>query len=289
MKRIFLISIVAVFAFISCQDVQQSPEFIQLQREKDSLADLSSLRGDEVLNFLNDLNDIQENLNEIKTTEKIITVNSRTAGNELGTDTKEQIQKDINTIYDKMRDNQKRLADLKRKYKNTNKKNASLEKTIALFEEQIKMKNEEINELNSQLAGMNIQVEELSNTVADLETDNEDKDNVIEGKDDELNTVFYALGTKKELIENNVLTKEGGFIGLGKTTKLKGDFNKEYFTKADLRTLKEISIFAKKIKIATSNPEESYSIEGENKADKLIINDSKSFWQASKYLVIIID
>ena len=289
MKRVFLISVVAVFALFSCQNVQESPEYLSLQHEKDSLAELSNMRGDEVVNFLNDLNDIQENLNDIKSTEKMISINTGSAGSEMATDTKEQIQRDINSIYDKMKENQEKLAALKKKYRSSNKKISSLEKTIALFEEQLKMKNEEISALNEQLAGMNIQVEELTADVEDLEIENEEKDNIIEDKDDELNTVFYALGTKKELIENNVLTKEGGFIGLGKTTKLKGDFNKDYFTKADKRTLTEISVFAKKIKVVTSNPESSYTIEGENKVDKIQITDADAFWQASKYLVIIVD
>ena len=289
MKRIFLISVVAVFAFLSCQNVQESPEYLSLQHEKDSLAELSNMRGDEVINFLNDLNDIQENLNDIKSAEKMISVNTGTPGSEMTTDTKEQIQRDINSIYDKMKENQEKLAALKKKYRNSNKKISSLEKTIALFEQQIKMKNEEISALNEQLATMNIQVEELIANVEDLEIENEEKDNIIDNKDDELNTVYYALGTKKELIENNVLTKEGGFIGLGKTTKLKGDFNKDYFTKADKRNLKEIQVFAKKIKMVTPNPENSYKIEGEGKVDKILITDADAFWQASKYLVIIID
>ncbi len=289
MKKVFLISVVAVFAFFSCQNVQETPEYLSLQHEKDSLAELSDMRGDEVVNFLNDLNDIQENLNDIKSTEKMISVNTGTAGSEMATDTKEQIQKDINSIYDKMKENQEKLAALKKKYRSSNKKISSLEKTIALFEQQLKMKNEEISVLNKQLAGMNIQVEELTANVEGLEIENEEKDNIIDNKDDELNTVFYALGTKKELIENNVLTKEGGFIGLGKTTKLKGDFNKDYFTKADKRTFTEISVFSKKIKIVTSNPESSYTVEGEGKVDKILITDANAFWQASKYLVIIVD
>jgi len=289
MKRVFLILVVAVFAFFSCQNVQESPEYQKLQHEKDSLAELSNMRGDEVVNFLDDFNDIQENLNDIKSAEKMISVNTNSAGSEMATDTKEQIQRDINSIYDKMKENQKKLDALKKKYRNSNKKISSLEKTIALYEQQIKMKNEEISALNEQLSTMNIQVEELTANVEDLEIKNEEKDNIIDNKDDELNTVYYALGTKKELIENNVLTKEGGFIGLGKTTKLKGDFNKDYFTKADKRTLKEIQIFAKKIKMVTSNPESSYKIEGEGKVDKILITDADAFWQASKYLVIIID
>ena len=37
---------------------------------------------------------------------------------------------------------------------------------------------------------------------------------------------------KKELIEKGVLTKEGGFIGIGKTTKLKDNFNLKSFENA---------------------------------------------------------
>jgi seryl-tRNA synthetase len=286
MKKLLLFSAISIIAFFSCQNVQENPEFLKLQHEKDSLAELSNLRGDEVMGFLGDLNSIQENLNEIKATENIITVNKGTGG-ELSVDTKEQIQNDINSIYEKMKENQEKLAKLKRKYKNANKKISALEKTIKLFEEQLKMKNDEINALNLQLAEMNIKVVELTTTIETLEAEGEEKDNVIVSKDDEINTVYYAIGTKKELIANNVITKEGGFIGLGKSSKLKGDFNKEYFTKADLRTLKEVSVFAKKATLITTNPESSYKFEGTGKVDKVIITNPEAFWQASKYLVII--
>ena len=43
----------------------------------------------------------------------------------------------------------------------------------------------------------------------------------VEVKTEKLNTAFYAIGTAKELKEKGVTTKEGGFIGLGKSTKVK--------------------------------------------------------------------
>src|SRR5690554_8177592 len=33
----------------------------------------------------------------------------------------------------------------------------------------------------------------------------------------EMNTVYYAYGTLDELIANNVLVREGGFIGIGRS------------------------------------------------------------------------
>jgi hypothetical protein len=105
-----------------------------------------------------------------------------------------------------------------------------------------------------------------------------------------LNTAYYAFGTSKELIKNNVLTKEGGFIGMGKTAKMKEDFNKAYFTKVDASTTNEIVLGAKKAKLITTHPSGSYKIEGaDGKAEKLVILNSDDFWSASKYLVIVVE
>ena len=108
-------------------------------------------------------------------------------------------------------------------------------------------------------------------------------------KTEELNTAFYAFGTSKELVKQGVLTKEGGFIGIGKAAKLKDDFNKSYFTKVDITKVLSISILAKKAKLITSHPASSYKFVGEGKVDKLEITDSKEFWSVSKYLVIVVE
>ena len=280
--------ITAAILITACQNIQESPEYIKLKNEKDSLAQISGVRGETINDFLKEFNEIQENLNQIKEKEHIINVNS-TSNDNLSENNKEKIISDINTIYEKMKENQKRLSELKQKYRASGKKMSEMAKTIELLEQQIKMKNIEIKELNNKLLSMNIEIENLTQNLEELSLDNEEKQNIINEKDKSLNEVFYVIGTKKELITNNVITKEGGFIGIGKSAKLKGDFNKEYFTKADKRELKEISIFAKKAKIITPVANGSYKFEGNGKIDKLIIINPEEFWSASKYLVIIVD
>jgi len=288
MKKLIFLSIVTMFAVLSCTEVKETPEYTELQAKADSLQSLSNVKGNEILNFMNDFNEIQENLNAIKAKENIITLKKDTDG-ELSADNKEQIQQDIEAIYKLMIENQKKLNKLKKKYNGSNKKIAQLEKTIKLFEEQLKMKNEEISQLNEQLANLNIKVEDLSAEIADLEMDNEEKDVMLDEKDDVINTAYYVIGTKKELLENEVITKEGGFIGVGKIAKLKDKFNKDYFTKVDIRNTNEISVYAKKGTIVTSHPSDSYTLEGEDKLDKIIISNPTEFWAASKYLVIMTD
>jgi len=271
---------------ISCNSNEE--QLNQLKNKNDSLQTIIIKRDSIVNNYFQTFNEIQENLNQIKQKENIITVNKNADG-ELSADNKEQIQQDIEAIYKLMIENQKKLNKLKKKYNGSNKKIAQLEKTIKLFEEQLKMKNEEISQLNEQLAVLNIQVEDLSSEIADLEMDNEEKDVMLEEKDDMINTAYYVIGTKKELLENEVITKEGGFIGMGKIAKLKDKFNKDYFTKIDIRNTSEISVYAKKGTIVTSHPSDSYTLEGEDKLDKIIISNPTEFWAASKYLVIMTD
>ena len=139
------------------------------------------------------------------------------------------------------------------------------------------------------MAGLNIEVGNLEEDIANLEMDNEEKDNMIDDKDDEINTAYYVIGTKKELLENEVITKEGGFIGMGKIAKLKDKFNKDYFTKVDIRETSEISVYAKKGEVITNHPSDTYKIIGEEKLDKIEILNPKEFWGASKYLVIMTD
>ncbi len=104
----------------------------------------------------------------------------------------------------------------------------------------------------------------------------------------EINTVYYAIGTMKELKSNGIITKEGGFIGIGRTANVKQDFNVSYFTEANLTQLKAIPLNAKFAKLLTSHPSDSYKISGNKKVDSLYINNASSFWSESKYLVIIV-
>lgn len=102
-----------------------------------------------------------------------------------------------------------------------------------------------------------------------------------------MNTIFYIFGTTKELKEQKILS--GGGLFKAKEV-MKGDFNKDYFTKADLRTLKEIPLEMKKAKILTNHPEGSYSLVKNDKGLlTLVISDPQNFWSLSKYLVVNVD
>ena len=158
-----------------------------------------------------------------------------------------------------------------------------MQTTIDNLTVELASKETEITELKDQLEKLNLELSNLTMNYTELQTESDVKTDVI-------NTAYYAFGTAKELTKQGVLTKEGGFIGLGKTQKLSDNMNTSYFTKMDITATKEIQLSAKKAKLVTTHPAGSYKIDGaDGKADKLIILDADKFWSVSKYCVIVVE
>lgn len=229
--------------------------------------------------FVNSFNEIQDNLNAIKEKEKIVSSHNQSGDVK---SKEETIKEDIQAIYDLISKNKSRIGELSAKLKNSKTKITGLEQMIANLQSQIDSKDNEIAELKASLESKDI---ELSNIAMHLEN----SEKVSNAKTEKLNTAYYAFGTKKELIEKGVISKEGGFIGIGKSTKVKDDFNKEYFTKIDITNTSSINIGAKKAKVLSTHSTSSYKLVGEKTVEKIEITNPEEFWSSSKYLVIVIE
>lgn len=229
--------------------------------------------------FIASFNEIQENLNTIKEKEKIVTSISK-AGDVRNKE--DQIKEDIQAIYDLMAKNKNRIGSLSEKLKKSTLRIEGLQKMIDNLQNSLNQKDGEIADLKSQVEGLNIDISNLKANIEETEKAVAEKTEVIQ-------TAYYAFGTTKELKAKNIITKEGGFIGMGKSTKIKEDFNRDYFTKINIANTTVINIGAKKAKIITNHPSSSYKLVGDKTVEKLEITNPDEFWSASKYLVIVID
>ncbi|CAG0990509.1 MAG: hypothetical protein HND27_08275 [Bacteroidetes bacterium] len=256
-------------------------EIEKLKVENKTIQESANSKDAAIDEFFRGYNEIEENLRQIKEKEKILSDYSK-GTSEMGKVNQEQIVADIQAIQELLQKNKNRLSSVSQKLKEANLKIFEMEKTIERLADQIQTKDAQIASLQEQLIKLNGELEYLFN---------EYNERVAEAgaKDDELNTAWYAFGTAKELKENGVITKEGGVIGIGKTKKLKEDFNKNYFTKIDIREVTSIPLQAKSASILTTHSPKSYKIEGNGRADKLVITDIKEFWNSSKYLVVVVE
>ena len=291
MKRIIFALVIPVMMLAAgCNQTKE--EIAMLKAKNDSLVSVSQVKDSTVADFVSAFNDIQANLDSIKMKEKIIS--KATEGNsEIKRKTRNQINSDINLIYKLQRDNRAMIASLRTKLKNAGAQTVEMERMIDNLNKQVEEKDMQIAQLKDDLTKLNVQVTDLSAKVVDLNANvdnlstlNKEKEQVIAEKTSELNTAYYVMGTTKDLKEKKIVTKEGGFIGLGRTKELIPEIDKKSLTKVDITNLSVIPIMKNKVAILTSHPKDSYRLTGKNQADSLVITNQKEFWSLSKVLVL---
>ncbi len=271
----------------------KSKEEIRLEKLVDSLQTITSQDQASINEYLKTFNEIQSNINAIKEKESIIT--TKTIGDsELEDNDVEAINNDILAIYEMMQENKKKLALMTKKFNRSNSKNAELNKMIKFLKTNIENKETELSDLRKQLEDKNLNIERLSkqidsiaNSYNELSLENESKDVIIEVQETEMNTAYYIIDTKKNLKRKGILKSDGGFIGIGRITKIK--HKEEEFAKIDIREVSEFTLDdARKVQLFTDHPETSYTFEknGKGKYQKLLITDAEQFWKKSKYLII---
>jgi chromosome segregation ATPase len=282
MKKLFFVFSLSAIVFAACNNKSEEVNTLadSLSHVNEGLKMVVNEKDSSIESFIVAFNEIQENLTEVKAKQKMISTNTSDA--ELKKNMKEQIIDDIQSINELMDKNKQKISSLKAKLEKSNGKVDELEKMITFLTTQLEEKDLEITDLKNQLERLNIEVTEITAKY-------EEKTEESNQKTQQLNTAYYAIGTAKELKEKGVLTKEGGFIGIGKTKKLAEDFNKNYFTKIDITQNKSFALNAKKAKLITTHPSASYKIEGMKTADKIVILNPQDFWGASKYMVIVLE
>lgn len=235
------------------------------------------------------LNDITDGMSQIKAMEKILNSSDLNAET---TSRKEQIKNDMAAIQLALQQRRLRLAELEKKLSSSQQYSATLKRTVDNLKAEIAQQEASISTLRNDLQAAKIQVADLSRSVDSLNTTvtQERKATELAQQEtqtvtNELNTCFYAIGSKSELKEANVI--ETGF--LRKTKLLQSDFQQSYFTRADKRTLTDIATHAKKAKILTNMPADSYQIEDTDGYKIVHITDPARFWSLSNYLVIQVD
>lgn len=282
------ITVVALITVTSCvrkstgADAATAADSLSRAELTEALAD-----RDRLLDLVNEIN---SGMTQIKQLENILTVSNDLPGE--NTNQRQQIQEDIAAIQNALQQRRERLVELEKKLESSSTANVNLRKTIAGLRTTIDQQTAEIATLKDNLSQAQEHIGVLDATVDSLNiavTTVTDERNAAQNESEtlanELNTCYYAIGSKSELKNRNII--ETGF--LRKTKLLKGDFDQSFFTVADKRTLSRIALHSRKAEVLTNQPAGSYIIDDENGQKVLVITNSDAFWSMSNYLVVKID
>ena len=288
MKKL-IYAIACALAVASCnQDAAKKAEQIA-QQQRDSLEQIISQKDNEINDMMTTLSDIEEGFREITEAQSRVTL----AKQGEGTNTMQRIKENFQFIQAQMQQNKELINKLKQQVRESSVKGGQLKKIIDNLTQQLETKDHQLQALREELDRRDIHIAELDEKVASLNTnvtslkeDNEKKEETITSQDKALHTAWFVFGTKDELKTQRILSKDGLF---SKTKLLEKDFNKDYFTKIDIRIDKEIKLYSKSAQIMTSHPAGSYTLQRDaNKQFVLRISDPDTFWSISKYLVVLV-
>jgi len=295
MKKLAIILLASISLF-ACKDKKLEQE-AEMLRSKNQELMTQTYESDSLLaDYMQTFNEISMNLNEIRNRESSIEISTESGDKSV----REKITEDISIINDLMAQNKEKIEELDKKLKGAWYQNSKLKKSLEQLKEeyvaQIAERDTVIGTLKNELATLNFTVDELNNNINTLAKANEEKDDmltekskIIEEQTQELNTAYYAFGTVKKLVEENVLSKEGGFLGLGRSKTFTGNFNSAAFNEVDITETTTFEIAGKKPELITTHPQDTYKFEESNEASSLVITDPERFWNSSKYLVVAVN
>lgn len=249
----------------------------------DSLNEVIAQRDSEINDMMGTFNEVQEGLRQISEAEGRVAL----AKNGEGTSSKQKMKEDIQFIAAQMKKNKELIAKLQKKLEGSSLNATQLKKTIEGLQAQLVEKEKQLQALREELDKKDIHIMELDESVNNLNTnvsnlknESQKKTETINAQDKQLNTAWYVFGTKKELKGQRIL--ENGRV-------MNGNFNKNYFTKIDIRNTTEIKLYSKSAKLMTAHPSSSYTlVRDANKQYTLRITNPHIFWSTSKYLVVLV-
>lgn len=281
MKKLLMMACLAALVLTGCKDGKTTAGIGAAQN--DSLNSIIAQKDSELNDLMGTINEIEDGLNQINEAENRVTL----LKNGEGASKKQKLTEDVQFIATRMKQNKELIAKLQKQMANSSIKSEQLQKTIDLLNKKLEAKEKEMQALREELDKQDIHIMELDETINNLNTksnrltsESSRKTEVINAQDKQINTAWYVFGTKKELKNQHIL--EGSKV-------MTGNFNKNYFTKIDIRDLSEIKLYSKNVKVLTTHPSSTYTlVRDANKQYTLRITNPQSFWSTSKYLVVLV-
>ena len=280
MKKVIYFACLIAFALTGCTQRKTSTA---VDPANDSLQQVIAQRDSEINDMMGTLNESTEGFRQINEAENRVSI----VKDGEGTNKRQQIKENIQFISNTMQRNRELIKKLQQQLRDSRFNGGELKKAIENLMQQLDEKNQQLQQLRTELDSKDIHIAELDETVnslnsnvSNLKNESDQKSQTISNQDKQLNTAWFVFGTKKELKDQHILAN-------GKV--LESTFNKNYFTKIDIRMDKEIKLYSKSARVLTMHPSSSYTLSRDaNNQYILRINNPQIFWSTSKYLVVLV-
>lgn len=205
----------------------------------------------------------------------------------------------LNAAEEQVAAGKKRINSMSSSYavekKRMNDQLDAFQKTITDLKASAEQQEELITQQKAQITTLSSRVDTLTQQSAELSTEKAAVRDTLTQATDLNNTVYYAVGTKDELVKRGILVPEGSkFLFFGsRTLEPARDFKPELFQRLDRRrdTVLTVPEPNKEYKIITRQSPTYLGAglqqDGKLKGDLHVT--SPAFWDAGRYLILVRD
>lgn len=212
---------------------------------------------------------------------------------------RDRVRAQVQEITERLTMAENRLATSRRRVAQLNVSDSEKTLRLAQFDSTVASYRDIIDNQKAQLAGITDQLNALTSENTTLKTDNTRlvaEVTKVTGERDSLqvdrNTVYYVVGSARDLETHKIVQNVGGFLGIGATPVASNTLDEKEFVPIDMTTVNEIPL---------PNPGKTYKIitrqnltalesevgKGNTVKGTLKIRDPETFWKNSQFLIIV--
>jgi len=290
-----MVSLIAVAGIVvAYQQYDQKQTFMAKAAEDKQAMELSVMES---------YDRIESNLARIAQYENMIQQDMVSAESTSDLMPEERIQHKIMMIEQLIKENNELIASLNKQIDEKDSRLASYSKTIKDLNARVTEYKEVVDVLFAEKQALQqslevttqarnnleVEVSNLDQEVAQKTTVIENQNQILLEKERNLHTAYYTIGTYKELRDQNIVEKEGGFLGINQEKSLANGLDNKKFLEIDTREVTDIPVQAKRFEIITDQDPSSYTLVNENDiVSSIKITNPEKFWGKSKYLVVVV-
>jgi uncharacterized coiled-coil protein SlyX len=179
-----------------------------------------------------------------------------------------------------------RIQSLESRLQQSDVRIASLDRMVKQLKQGLAEKEQAVARLGGQVDSLRINVTDLTASVEEGHTMIAAQSDTLAQTRRELGTIYYVIGSQKDLVKGGVVAARGGVLGLGKTLRPTGNVDPATLHPVDTDEQTVIPIAATKARVITAQSPASYSIEPVNGQLELHILDPHEFRKV-RHLVIV--
>ncbi len=291
MRRPTLFALAVVIVLLAAATV------VLYQKYQKSTVDYSNMKSAEetarthYTEAFNSIAEIQDSLNAIALSDKSVGLLSKELQTEqnLQQPRGQQVLDRIAVIKSSLQRTRDRIQRLEDGLRKSGVKIAGLQKMIANLKQTVSEKEGLVAVLSGRVDSLQTTVSGLQVTVQQDQDTIHDQQQNIENKRRDLATIYYVVGTKKDLTTAGIVKAQGGLLGIGKTLVPTGAFDETAFKPLDTdqetvvrTTVDKIT----KVKVLSAQPAGSYELELVGGQVEIRIVDPARFRQIKHFVVM---